>query len=683
MPPTGGGVALAPLPKKEWEEFFFDHMCLHGILSLSCLMLWRVVSLGWREKIHKSLPLLRGVSFHVCVTGEDVLRALGLIAGGKLQVVGLALCRGLSARDIEKILKLLDATCPGVREVDITACSDEVILRALSVRALSTLGASPLHVHARLLELAAGTARCPFDAFLNALEAPRLLFDPAFAHLLQIQTHLTGSGAFLKVAAKACIAGNETAVMEAALLLGLAFPVGNQGETRVFDCNQRDLIGQTALHFVAQRGCPAPLFAVLRSAGAVVDATDTDRNTPLLIASMRGLCGVVELLLAAGADVAVKNKWGKTALDVATNDEVKAALRQHGAKHSLFHAAEVGMLELVADLIKEGADVNEKNKDGMTALALACVKLGNMEKLSWGGASADEAPHGLAVGRWVSATVTFTSNRWNAVPKGALGKVASFDQNGNAFIDFEDLHNLHHLHRLDAQQCVLKSNFGNMSVLSQEDVLKERAQREEVVAMLIATAPTQAAGALNEANNEGVTPLMHASMRGLCGVVELLLAAGADVATKDKEGNSCLHIAAAQGSNNILRILLNAGANITAKNEWGKTALDVATNDEVQAALRQHGAKHSLFYAAEEGMLRLEQVVDLIKEGADVNEHNKSSWTALHYAARNGHHAVAQALLGAGADINAKTSGGWTPLTWARARGRREVEALLRQHGAE
>ena len=52
----------------------------------------------------------------------------------------------------------------------------------------------------------------------------------------------------------------------------------------------------------------------------------------------------------------------KTALDVATNDEVKAALRQHGARHSLFYAAEQGMLELVADLIKEGADMNERDK---------------------------------------------------------------------------------------------------------------------------------------------------------------------------------------------------------------------------------------------------------------------------------------------------------------------------------
>jgi len=180
-------------------------------------------------------------------------------------------------------------------------------------------------------------------------------------------------------------------------------------------------------------------------------------------------------------------------------------------------------------------DTLARDKGGMTALALACVKVGNMEKLSWGGASADEAPPGLAVGRWVRATVTFTTNseeeeedseeeeEAEEVPKGSLGVVAEIDQHGNAWIDFEGL---------DAKQCVLQSNFGSISVLSQEDVLKERAQREEVVAMLIA--PTQAAGALNEANNEGATPLMHASMRGLCGVVELLLAAGADVATKDK-----------------------------------------------------------------------------------------------------------------------------------------------------
>jgi hypothetical protein len=41
---------------------------------------------------------------------------------------------------------------------------------------------------------------------------------------------------------------------------------------------------------------------------------------------------------------------------------VKAVLRKHGGKHSLFHAVEEGMLEVVAELIKDGADAHEKNR---------------------------------------------------------------------------------------------------------------------------------------------------------------------------------------------------------------------------------------------------------------------------------------------------------------------------------
>ena len=89
---------------------------------------------------------------------------------------------------------------------------------------------------------------------------------------------------------------------------------------------------------------------------------DTEyKRSALHYASSSGLESIVAKLLSLGADVALKDKWCKPALDVATNDEVKAALRQHGARHSLFYAAEQGMLELVADLIKEGANVNVKN----------------------------------------------------------------------------------------------------------------------------------------------------------------------------------------------------------------------------------------------------------------------------------------------------------------------------------
>ena len=41
--------------------------------------------------------------------------------------------------------------------------------------------------------------------------------------------------------------------------------------------------------------------------------------------------------------------------------DFQAYAEQHGAKHSLFYAAEKRMPELVSDLIREGADVNKKN----------------------------------------------------------------------------------------------------------------------------------------------------------------------------------------------------------------------------------------------------------------------------------------------------------------------------------
>lgn len=46
-------------------------------------------------------------------------------------------------------------------------------------------------------------------------------------------------------------------------------------------------------------------------------------NTALILASMNGYNEIVKLLLEHGADPTIKNKEGKTALDLAANDEIK------------------------------------------------------------------------------------------------------------------------------------------------------------------------------------------------------------------------------------------------------------------------------------------------------------------------------------------------------------------------
>ena len=64
--------------------------------------------------------------------------------------------------------------------------------------------------------------------------------------------------------------------------------------------------------------------------------------------------------LAIHADTPCSPQYGKNPLDYVKAEEMKAALREHGGKHSLFYAAE--RPELVAELIKEGADAARTDK---------------------------------------------------------------------------------------------------------------------------------------------------------------------------------------------------------------------------------------------------------------------------------------------------------------------------------
>ena len=103
------------------------------------------------------------------------------------------------------------------------------------------------------------------------------------------------------MAAEACIACNATSVAELALLLGLAFPGSNPGETRVFDCNKPDPHGNTALLLACKAGS-LELATMLKDAGAVVSVANNQGETPLLAALAAGNLELATVLLSWGAD---------------------------------------------------------------------------------------------------------------------------------------------------------------------------------------------------------------------------------------------------------------------------------------------------------------------------------------------------------------------------------------------
>ena len=111
--------------------------------------------------------------------------------------------------------------------------------------------------------------------------------------------------------------------------------------------------GDTALMLACankQEAAAAELMEATKRAGAL-DLQGEYEKSALHLASEKGLAGTVAQLLALGADATLTDKEGKTAVEHAGNDKVKAAFVEH-AEHS---------------------DITDDNKD---ALLLLCACLG-------------------------------------------------------------------------------------------------------------------------------------------------------------------------------------------------------------------------------------------------------------------------------------------------------------------
>ncbi|MFG1710880.1 ankyrin repeat domain-containing protein [Nonomuraea sp. M3C6] len=80
---------------------------------------------------------------------------------------------------------------------------------------------------------------------------------------------------------------------------------------------------------------------------------------------------------------------------------------------------------------------------------------------------------------------------------------------------------------------------------------------------------------------------------------------------------------------------------------------------------------------------RSEVASALLAAGADVNGREAGGWTALLWAASNGHAATARVLIEAGAEVDTANDDGDTPLTLAARRGALGVVQVLLEAGAD
>jgi len=151
--------------------------------------------------------------------------------------------------------------------------------------------------------------------------------------------------------------------------------------------------------------------------------------------------------------------------------------------------------------------------------------------------------------------------------------------------------------------------------------------------------------------------LFDAALCGDLANLQTLIAAKADVNSKDGSGFTPLILAAERGHAACVKLLIDAGADVNAKSILKYAALDEAAK------------------SGNSNCVKL-----LISSGANVDAKDRHGWTALMRAANWGCADCVEALIAAGADVNTKNNIGQTPLSVARTN---EIKATLRAAGAK
>lgn len=352
------------------------------------------------------------------------------------------------------------------------------------------------------------------------------------------------------------------------------------------DANSATPEGETALMTIARTG-NAEAAKVLLDHGADVNAKeDWRQQTPLMWAVAECHPEVAQELISHGADVNAKQvEWH---WDRQVTKEPREKWMPLGGLTPLHFAARQGCLAGVDVLVKAGAQMNVTNPNGFSPLLLAIINAHYDVAAYLVDHNADpnvvdetgRTPLYAAVDMH---TLPESNLPW---PSGVNNKLTSLDV-------IKDLlaHGANANAQLKKQQPYRsKVDRGADTMLGTGTTPLLRAAKAgdaEVVQLLLA----KGADPKLTTTRFGMTPIMAAAGLGTkeedttgrrktedeaIASIKLLLDAGADINTADRQGDTALHGAAQKGDDKVVQFLVDHGAKLDVKDAKGHTPLDAA-----------------------------------------------------------------------------------------------------------
>ena len=407
---------------------------------------------------------------------------------------------------------------------------------------------------------------------------------------------------------------------------------------------------------------------------------------PLLKAAMDGDIQLVKDLIANGADV---NTMPRYSMD-------------RTSYSPLMLAAENGHLSVVQYLHQHGANITLEDRNKYSAIHYASEK-GHLDVLS---CLVKNLPQGYSIDKKVSENPISSRFQYHsplsmAAKNGHLSVVKYLHGKGANITDSY----------IRNQPLFWATTYGKVHVV---EYLKQNGAYDKAEDPLLMAAAfgnlsmvqnlSEGGSNVNALGYLDYTPIIWAARMGHLPVLKYLHSIGADLEAKTEDvsysgGETPLFLASKYGHLEVVKFLHENGANVFAEDVNRDSPIEIAVKDSLEIFQYLHEIagvtilyQTPLYLAAKYGQLEIVQY--LVKNGAEVNARQNGQndrYTALHAAASNNHLDVVKHLVENGADINSKVTytyfGGieyyYTPIAVAAQSSNFLIVKYLVENGAE